>query len=109
MLLNPLLLRPLEPPTKTMCEAPRDRVDDSGVGEGEGEGEALSPQSAAFACRFGGGTGATVFRQPPSVATTAAPVINSGTTGELFRRADAMGRDGSGVLESAGSFTGWER
>lgn len=108
LLLVPVLLRPLLPllrllpPTQTRCEAPREVEDDPGEGEGDGDG--LTPQSAVF---VGGGT--TVFRQLPRVTATAAPVINSGTTGELFRRrAATMGwRVGPCccVFGSAGVFT----
>jgi hypothetical protein len=103
VLLNPLL-RLLDPPTNTMCEVPRNREAEPGEGdgEGEGEGELPSPQSVAFFWASDS-AGATVFRHPPSVATTAAPVMRSGTSDELLRRG------GGGAtwraLESAGGFT----
>ncbi len=103
VLLKPLLplLRLLLPPTQTKCDAPRE-VDGDDPGEGEGDGDGLAPQSAVFA---GGGT--TVFLQLPRVTATAAPVINSGTTGELLRRAATTAwRVGPCVLGSTGVFTG---
>ncbi len=83
--LPPLPLRP-PPPMNTMCEEPREVV--PGLGDGDGDGLLPSPQSP-FACALVGG-GTAAFLQAPKVATTAAPVINKGTTRELLRRAAAV-------------------